>query len=98
MANSNIKPQIIEQLGVSLYAYNYNIQEVDNGYNYEQIILDSYPVYDVVINTIIRNKYPNGEENAIQRKGILDSKNAEFQEYNSFVERVKQEVKDSFKY
>ena len=94
MANSNIKPQIIEQLGVSLYAYNYNIQEVESGYNYEQIILDSYPVYDVVINTIIKNKYPNGAENAIQRKGILDSHNAEFREYNLFVEEIKKMVKE----
>ena len=68
MVQSNTKPEVIQQLGISLYAYNYNIIKNEQGYQFEQIILDSYPVYDVVINTIIKNKYPNGEENAIQRK------------------------------
>jgi hypothetical protein len=56
----------------------------------------SITVESVLYNAIIEDKYRNGEEMAIQRKGILNKADAEFVAYNNFVEEVKVKVKADF--
>ena len=90
---SNDRPELIQRLGQSLYAYNFNIQESEEGFECEQLLFDHIPTYPDVVNRIVSDKYNNGAEMAIQRKGILDKTNEEFVEYNQFIESVKLKVK-----
>lgn len=96
MNNSNQKPEKIQQLGQSLYAFNYNIEEIEEGYQYDTLIFAHVPKYDEVVNRIIQGKYPNGAELAIQRKGILDRYDDDFVSYNDFVEQTKADIKPLF--
>lgn len=96
MTHSNETPQRIEQLGRSLYAYNYAVEQTDEGYKYQTLVFDHIPCRNEVINRIILEKYPDGEESAIQRKGILDASNAEFVSYNNFVEQTKELITQDF--
>lgn len=96
MTQSNETPQRIEQLGRSLYAYNYAVEQTDEGYKYQTLVFDHIPCRNEVINRIILEKYPDGEESAIQRKGIIDSRNEEFVAYNEFVEQVKLLITQEF--
>jgi hypothetical protein len=93
MTHSNGKPLLIEQLGLSLFSYNHNIQQVEEGFTYKAIIFDHVPTQSEVINRIVTEKYKDGEELAIQRKAILNPELPEFIEYNNFVEDLKQKVK-----
>ena len=101
---SEIKPQIIERLGVNLYSYNYNIQEVEDyniqeveeRYEFTRYLFDHFPTINEVINAIISSIYPDGEELAIQRKGIIDPQNNEFVSYYQNVERIKAIIKEEF--
>lgn len=97
MTHSNERPARIEKLGHSTFAYNYNVKEVvveDRiEFQYETLVFDHVPTRNEVINRIICETYPDGEESAIQRKGIIDNHNQEFVEYNEFVEQVKAQVK-----
>ena len=93
---SEIKPQIIERLGVNLYSYNYNIQEVEERYEFTRYLFDHFPTINEVINAIITSIYPDGEELAIQRKGIVDPQNNEFVSYYHNVERIKAIIKEEF--
>ena len=90
---SENKPQTIERLGVNLYSYNYNIQEVEDGYEFTRYLFDHFPTINEVINAIITSIYPDGEELAIQRKGIIDPQNNEFVSYYHNVERIKAIIK-----
>ncbi len=90
---SNDKPELIQKLGQSLYAYNHNITVTDEGYECVQLIFNHIPVYPDVVNRIVSEMYGNGAEQAVLRKGVLDVNNEEFVEYNKFVENVKQLVK-----
>lgn len=90
---SKNKPQTIERLGVNLYSYNYNIQEVEGGYEFTRYLSDHSPTINEVINAIITSIYPDGEELAIQRKGIIDPQNNEFVNYYQNVERIKAIIK-----
>ena len=106
MTHSNERPARIERLGLSTFAYNYDVQEVsvqtsENEperieYQYKTLVFDHSPTRNEVINRIIAERYPDGEESAIQRKGILDRQNPEFIAYNEFVEETKAKVKADF--
>jgi len=104
MAQSNERPETIQKLGHSLYGYNYNISETtktvmgveQKGFEFTQILFGHVPTRGEAINAIISEKYPNGEENALQRKGITDSQNPEFMAYAEFVEDVKVFTKVDF--
>ena len=93
---SKNKPQTIERLGVNLYSYNYNIIEVEDGYEFTRYLFDHSPIINEVINAIITSIYPDGEELAIQRKGIIDPQNNEFVSYYQNVERIKAIIKEEF--
>ena len=100
MTHSNERPARIEKLGHSTFAYNYNVKEVvveDRiEFQYETLVFGHVPTRNEVINRIICETYPDGEESAIQRKGIIDNHNQEFVEYNNFVEYTKAAVKQDF--
>ncbi|HAQ19601.1 MAG TPA: hypothetical protein DCR40_10280 [Prolixibacteraceae bacterium] len=42
-----------------------------------------------IINAVIQANYPDGEDTAALRKGIVDATNAEFIAFNNFVEAIK---------
>ena len=106
MTHSNERPARIEQLGMSTFAYNYDVQEVsvqtsENEperieYQFKTLVFDHKPTKNEVINRIIAERYPDGEESAIQRKGILDRQNPEFIAYNEFVENIKMVIKTEY--
>lgn len=96
MTHSAERPKVIDQLGHSTFAYNHAIQETEDGYTFIAYLFDHLPTCNEVINTVIQNRYPNGEESAIQRKGILDNHDPEFIAYNGFVEETKANVKAQF--
>ena len=106
MTHSNEKPATIEQLGMSTFAYNYDVQEVsvqtnENEperieYQFKTLVFDHKPKRNEVINRIIAETYPDGEESAIQRKGIIDNADHEFIAYNEFVENTKSKVKAEY--
>ena len=100
MTHSNERPARIEKLGHSTFAYNYNVKEVvveDRiEFQYETLVFDHVPTRNEVINLIICETYPDGDESAIQRKGIIDNHNQEFIAYNEFVESVKQQVSEDY--
>ena len=106
MTHSNERPARIEQLGLSTFAYNYDVQEVsvqtnENEperieYQFKTLVFDHKPTRNEVINRIITEKYPDGEETAIQRKGIIDNQNPGFVAYNQFVENVKIKVAQEY--
>lgn len=45
--------------------------------------------YDKVVEGLIRDKYTQGNENALINKGIADKSNYEYVEYRAFVENCK---------
>ena len=105
MTHSNEIPATIEQLGMSTFAYNYDVKKVAienqegegrTEYQYKTIVFDHMPTRNEVINRIIAETYPDGEESAIQRKGIINNSDPEFITYNDFVESTKIDVKQGF--
>lgn len=96
MTHSKDRPQTIEKLGHSTFAYNHAIQETEDGYTFDAYLFDHMPTCNEVINIVIQKRYPDGEESAIQRKGIIDNQNAEFIAYNEFIEATKACVKAQF--
>lgn len=95
-ASSNNKPPLIQQLGANLYAYNHNIQEVEEGYEYHPLYFDHEPAREEVINELVLKSYPFGEENALQRKGILNPQDEEFMAYYANVEMIKSKVTQEY--
>lgn len=95
-AFSNNRPPLIQQLGANLYAYNHDIQEVEEGYEYQPLYFDHEPAREEVINDLVLKAYPFGEENALQRKGILNPQDEEFLLYYDDVERIKYKVTQEY--
>lgn len=95
-AFSNNRPPLIQQLGANLYAYNHDIQEVEEGYEYQPLYFDHEPAREEVINELVLKSYPFGEENALQRKGILNPQDEEFLLYYDDVERIKYKVTQEY--
>ena len=95
-AFSNSRPPLIQQLGANLYAYNHDIQEKEEGFEFQPLYFDHSPSREEVINQLVVNSYPNGEELAIQRKGITDSQCDEFKNYYNNVENIKLKVTQEY--
>lgn len=105
MTHSNERPARIEQLGMSTFAYNYDVKEVaveniegesHTEYQYKTLVFEHLPTCNEVINRIIAENYPDGEESANQRKGIINNSDPEFIAYNGFVENIKKVIKQDF--
>ena len=90
------RPKIIEKLGANLYSYNYDIQEIDSKYQFERYLFDHSPTISEVINAVVTSIYPDGEELAIQRKGITNPQNNEFLNYYQNVEQIKAIIKTEY--
>ena len=90
------RPKIIEKLGTNLYSYNYDIQEIDSKYQFERYLFDHSPTISEVINAVVTSVYPDGEELAIQRKGITNPQNNEFLNYYQNVEQIKAIIKSEY--
>lgn len=95
-AFSNSRPPLIQKLGANLYAYNHDIQEKEEGFEFQPLYFDHSPSREEVINQLVVNSYPYGEELAIQRKGIADSQCYEFTNYYNNVENIKQKVAQEY--
>lgn len=96
MTYSQEKPLRWEKLGQSLWRFNYAVTVNDDGFSFKSVIFDHLPTISEIINEIIKDAFPAGEENAIQRKGILNPSCDEFINYNTFVEDIKNEVKENY--
>ena len=83
------RPQTIAVLAVNAIAYNWDIVETADGYEFRQVIFDHQPTRHEVINACIQHHYPCGEEQAIQRRGIIDRTHPEFLAYVERVEQIK---------
>ncbi|MGL5682554.1 MAG: hypothetical protein ACRDDZ_05790 [Marinifilaceae bacterium] len=102
---SDLQMPPIEELGDESYYYNRNIRLTEVTHNdsavemweCERVPCTGTPTYDVTVDQIVKYYYPNGEDMAIMRKGIVDATNSEFINYNKFVEDVKKEVSEVFR-
>ncbi|MGV8136495.1 MAG: hypothetical protein AB2L20_14900 [Mangrovibacterium sp.] len=50
--------------------------------------------YDRIVDSVVKENYPDGADQAALRKGIVDAENVEFVAFNNFVESIKQKCKD----
>lgn len=90
------RPQTIAALAVNAIAYNWAVTETESGYEFNQVIFDHHPTRNEVINACIQHHFPDGEEQALQRKGIIDRNDPEFVAYVAQVNAIKEEVKMCF--
>ena len=50
--------------------------------------------YSNIVNSVVKENYPDGADEAALRKGIINSVDVDFLNFNSFVEHIKQMCKD----
>lgn len=98
MEQRGTRPQAIEQISPSETAIRWNVVENEEGFIYEEKILQCNAVRGEVINALIAEKYPSGAEQAIHRKGILNTKDVEFASYVDFVGKTKKMVDEAINY
>ena len=110
MLESNIKPNVIENLGNGYWYYNYNIQETEGedgpSYTFTQIRVAGKPEYKKCAELILRQYTSESQEfdliNSANRdliSGITDSTNIDkYKQYLSKVEEIKQKVAKDFNY
>ena len=101
MLESNIKPNVIENLGNGYWYYNYNIQETEgeNGssYTFTQIRVAGKPEYKKCVELILRQYMSESQEfdlinsaNKDLMSGITDSANIDkYKTYLDEVEHIK---------
>ena len=108
--SSNIKPNVIEQLGNNTYYYNYNITsdhninengEQETIYNFIQIHLTGIPDYKDCIKNIIREYVSQEEEfdliNSYNKVQITGEKNSEdVKKYTDYINLLN-EIKTNVK-
>lgn len=110
MLESNVKPNVIENLGNGYWYYNYNIQEVEgeNGPNYTftQIRVAGKPEYKKCVELILRQYMSESQEfdlinsaNKDLMSGITDSINIDkYKTYLDEVEHIKNIVAKDLNY
>lgn len=108
--SSNIKPNVIEQLGNNTYYYNYNITsdhkinengEQETIYNFIQIHLTGIPDYKDCVKNIIREYVSQEEEfdliNSYNKVQITGEKNSEdVKKYTDYIDLLN-EIKTNVK-
>ena len=74
-AQSNIKPNTIQDLGNNTYYFNYNVEFVNNMWMYDSILLKMPVSKDAIITALIREKYTLDDELAItnNRMSVFDA-------------------------
>lgn len=60
----------------------------------EQYRLKSPATYSSIVNTVVKENYKNGDDEAAIRKGIIDKNNPEFVAFNEFVKMIKLKCKN----
>lgn len=99
---SDNKPESIKHIGKGNYHVNMNVREVERKmgettmiiYEYDTIKTFGYPTYGVVVDALIRERYTQSDELAIQRQ--RDTKPDSFAEYNDYCEWCKSSAKPIF--
>ena len=102
---SNSIPEPNENAGRGHYYANMNVHEIEIppmeeggdphiAYEYDCIDSTGYPTYGSVVTALIRERYTESDELAIQRQ--RDTKPEAFQEYNDFCEACKAEARPVF--
>ena len=60
----------------------------------EQYRVKNPATYSSIVNAVVKANYKYGDDDSALRKGIVDSANPVFVEFNAFVEGVKQICRD----
>lgn len=63
-------------------------------YAEEQYRVPNPADYPTIVNTVVKENYPHGADEAALRKGIINPEDADFVEFNNFVEQVKLKCKN----
>ena len=110
MLESNIKPNVIENLGSGYWYYNYNIQETEGEdgphYTFTQIRVAGKPEYKKCVELILRQYISESQEfdlinsaNKDLMSGITDSANIDkYKIYLDEVEHIKNIVAKDLNY
>lgn len=63
-------------------------------YAEEQYKVPNPSDYGTIVNSVVKENYPMGADEAALRKGIINPEDADFLEFNAFVEQVKLKCKN----
>ena len=69
-AESNIKPESIQNLGNGTYYINTNIELIESQYQYDSTLVKGNPDYEKVVSLLIREKYSQDDEFALNSKSM----------------------------
>ena len=69
-ATSNIRPESIQNLGNGTSYLNFNIEELDGVFNYESILIVGDVTYEKVVSNLIRLRYSQDDEFALNSKSM----------------------------
>ena len=69
-------------------------EEVVEYYAEEQYKVPNPADYATIVNSVVKENYPMGADEAALRKGIVNPEDADFVSFNAFVEQVKQKCKN----
>jgi len=106
IAQSDNRPEAIQSIGGGEYYVNMNIREPKStpsmqegeeprtSYEYDYVKTTGYPTYGAVVTALIRERYTESDELAIQRQ--RESKPESFAEYNAFCEACKDKARPVF--
>lgn len=102
-SNSNVRPDIIVDLGNGSFHYNYNIKEVEvpateerparTEYEYETVQVWGHPTYDKCVKAVLRDRRDETEEFSLINKYNaftlgLSSDEADKAEYEDYLREV----------
>ena len=83
--------------GFSLVNFDRKKETVDNVVTItagEQYRVKNPATYSSIVNSVVKETYKDGADEAALRKGILNSYDNDFIEFNNFVELVKQKCRN----
>lgn len=95
---SDNMPLSIQDLKSGFYYVNMDIREITDDdrtfYEYDYVKLLGYPTYGATVEALIRERYTESDELAIQRQRY--SKTEQFAEYDDFCEACKAKARPVF--
>lgn len=106
--NSFTIPPVIQDLGTGYFLFNHSVTEtIDENtiisYDYESERIQGAPIYDTIVKHYIRKEYSVDDELKINREmnsyndGVTTDKaiRERFIKYNTYVENIKQMIKEN---
>lgn len=69
-AESNIKPESIQNLGNGTCYINFDVELINDVYHYESLLITGIVNYEIVVSTLIREKYSLNDELSINSKSM----------------------------